>query len=74
MVAFVAGGGFATDLVTEEKTVTLLPRGMDFITASSFLVAYGTADYALRVSEMHDRNACYDGVCIFFFGDFFPLT
>ncbi|CAM9452591.1 unnamed protein product [Laminaria digitata] len=49
VVAFVGSGGFATDLVTEEETVTLLPPGMDFATASSFLIAYGTADYALRV-------------------------
>ncbi|CAM9242046.1 unnamed protein product [Pylaiella littoralis] len=49
VVAFVGVGGFATDIVVKESSVAPLPSGMDFITASSFLVAYGTADYALRV-------------------------
>lgn len=57
VVAFIGIGGFATDLVTEENTVTLLPPGMDFITASSFLIAYGTADYALRVSDTVNNGA-----------------
>ena len=50
MVAFVGIGGFTTDLVAKETRVSPLPAGMDFYTASSFLVVYGTADYALRVS------------------------
>eukprot|EP00752_Nemacystus_decipiens_P008741 g7802.t1 len=49
VVAFVGSGGFATDLIAKENGVAPLPPGMDFVTASSFLVAYGTADYALRV-------------------------
>lgn len=49
VVAFVGVGGFATDVITDEKKVIHLPPSMDFKTASSFLVAYGTADYALRV-------------------------
>ncbi|CAM9488266.1 unnamed protein product [Ascophyllum nodosum] len=49
VVAFVGIGGFTTDLVAKETRVSPLPAGMDFYTASSFLVVYGTADYALRV-------------------------
>lgn len=55
VVAFIGIGGFATDLVAEENAVALAPPSMDFVTASSFLIAYGTADYALRVSVIHDR-------------------
>eukprot|EP00903_Cladosiphon_okamuranus_P006865 g6686.t1 len=49
VVAFVGAGGFATDLIAKESSVAPLPPGMGFVTASSFLVAYGTADYALRI-------------------------
>ena len=56
MVAFVGSGGFATDLVAKESSVAPLPPGMDFVTASSFLVAYGTADYALRVWRWKRRT------------------
>lgn len=64
VVAFVGSGGFATDLVAKESSVAPLPPGMDFVTASSFLVAYGTADYALRVRKrkQHDRR-CPSAVC-----------
>lgn len=51
MVAFVGVGGFATEITAKERSVAPLPPGMDFVTASAFLVAYGTADYALRVRE-----------------------
>lgn len=55
VVAFVGSGGFATDLVAKESSVAPLPPGMDFVTASSFLVAYGTADYALRVRQRKEQ-------------------
>lgn len=55
VVAFVGFGGFATDLIAKESSVAPLPPGMDFVTASSFLVAYGTADYALRVRQRKRR-------------------
>lgn len=50
VVALVGYGGYTTDLVTKEVHVAPLPPGMDLITGSSFFLAYGTADYALRVS------------------------
>lgn len=56
VVAFVGYGGFATELVAKENSVAPLPPGMDYVTASSFLVAYGTADYALRVRTSCQRN------------------
>ncbi|CAN0437237.1 unnamed protein product, partial [Scytosiphon promiscuus] len=49
VVAFVGVGGFTTEIIAKERSVAPLPPGMDYVTASSFLVAYGTADYALRV-------------------------
>lgn len=52
VVAFIGFGGFTTDLIVKEKSVAPLPPGMDSVTASSFLVAYGTADYALRVRDL----------------------
>lgn len=51
VVAFVGFGGYTTDLVVKEINVAPLPSGMDFITGASFVLAYGTADYALRVNE-----------------------
>lgn len=51
VVSFVGFGGFATDVVAREGSVAPLPPGMDFFTASCLFVAYGTADYALRVRE-----------------------
>ncbi|CAM9655451.1 unnamed protein product, partial [Choristocarpus tenellus] len=49
VVAFTGYGGCSTNLVVAEGKVSPLPEGMDFQTGSSFFVAYGTADYALRV-------------------------
>lgn len=66
VVAFVGSGGFATDLIAKESSVAPLPPGMGFVEASSFLVAYGTADYALRVrrsvsrKSMGDVSSCSD--------------
>lgn len=49
VIAFIGYGGYTTELVTKEDNVAPLPRDMDFITGASFVLAYGTADYALRV-------------------------
>lgn len=49
VVAFVGYGGYTTDLVVKEDSVAPLPPGMDLVTGASFVSAYGTADYALRV-------------------------
>lgn len=56
VLAFIGYGGFTTDLVVKEKSLVPLPPGMDFITASSFLVTYGTADLALRVSKTRRKK------------------
>ncbi|CAM9857180.1 unnamed protein product, partial [Hapterophycus canaliculatus] len=56
VVAFVGVGGFATDIIAKERSVAPLPPAMDYVTASSFLVAYGTADYALRVRANLQRG------------------
>ncbi|CAM9305143.1 unnamed protein product [Discosporangium mesarthrocarpum] len=49
VVAFTGIGGCTTDLTISERKVSPLPQGMDFNTGSAFFLAYGTADYALRV-------------------------
>jgi NADPH2:quinone reductase len=41
------GGGYAEEIVVDRDTVVALPEAMDFVTAASFPVAYGTAHFAL---------------------------
>jgi len=40
-------GGFAEEIVVDEGRVAPIPDGMDFVTASAFVMAYGTSHYAL---------------------------
>jgi NADPH2:quinone reductase len=40
-------GGFAEEVVVGEDRVAPIPDGMDFVTASAFLMAYGTSHHAL---------------------------
>jgi len=40
-------GGFAEEVVVGEDHVAPIPDGMDFVTASAFLMAYGTSHHAL---------------------------
>jgi len=48
VVAITLYGAFAEQVKTNQSRVLPLPGGMDFVTASAFLLAYGTADHALR--------------------------
>ncbi len=41
-------GGFAEEAVVDAKQVFPIPPGMDYITGSSFMMAYGTSYHALK--------------------------
>lgn len=41
-------GGFAEELVLDEARVTPIPGEMDYVTASAFLMTYGTSHHALK--------------------------
>jgi NADPH2:quinone reductase len=41
-------GGFAEQIAIDAERTVPIPDGMDFVTASGFLLAYGTSHYALR--------------------------
>jgi len=41
-------GGFAEEIAIEEGKLAPIPDGMDFVTASGFLMAYGTSHHALK--------------------------
>jgi len=48
VIALVDRGAFAAQLVARESDVFVIPARMDFATAASFAIAYGTAHGALR--------------------------
>lgn len=48
VIAFTGWGGFAEEVVTEANKLIPLPDGMDFTTASAFVMTYGTSHYALK--------------------------
>jgi NADPH:quinone reductase len=52
VMAFTTYGAFAEQVKTEARRVFPIPRGMDDMTASAFMLTYGTSDHALR-----DRGA-----------------
>ncbi len=41
-------GGFAEEVVADASRAILIPDGMDFETASAFVMTYGTSHYALK--------------------------
>lgn len=41
-------GGFAEQVVCAAESTIPVPEGMDFVTASAFLMTYGTSHYALK--------------------------
>ncbi len=48
VIAFTGAGAFAEEVKTEEDRLIPMPEGMDFPTAASFILTYGTSDHALR--------------------------
>ena len=48
VIAFTGWGGFAEEVLAEAQTLMPIPEGMDFVTASAFVMTYGTSHYALK--------------------------
>lgn len=47
-MAYTSHGAFAEEVKAEASRLVAIPEGMDFATASAFLLTYGTSDHALR--------------------------
>jgi NADPH2:quinone reductase len=48
VIAFSTYGAFAEETLVDAARLVPIPEGMDFVTAASFLLTYGTAHHALR--------------------------
>ena len=63
VIALTASGAFAEKVAASVDALTPLPEGIDFVTASAFLLAYGTAYHALA-----DRAALKRGETLLVLG------
>ena len=63
VMAFTGYGAFAEEVKTQESRVLPIPPGMDFPTAASFILTYGTSDHALS-----DRGALAAGETLLVLG------
>jgi len=63
VIAVVESGAFAEKLRADVGALTPLPAGIDFVTGSAFLLAYGTAYHAL-----HARAALCEGETLLVLG------
>jgi NADPH:quinone reductase len=48
VIAFTGVGGFAEEVTADAARLIPMPRSMDFITASAFVMTYGTSHHALK--------------------------
>ena len=48
VISFTGWGGFAEEVATEASKLIPIPDGMDFATASAFVMTYGTSYHALK--------------------------
>ena len=48
VMAFTGLGGFAEEVIADTAHLIPMPHGMDFITASAFVLTYGTSHHALK--------------------------
>jgi NADPH:quinone reductase len=48
VIAFTGHGGYAEQVLADAGRVIAMPPGLDFITASAFVMTYGTSMHALR--------------------------
>lgn len=48
VIAFTGWGGFAQEVMAQPAQLMAVPDGMDFVTASAFVMTYGTSHYALK--------------------------
>lgn len=63
VMAFTGYGAFAEEVKTQESRLLPMPSGMDFPTAASFILTYGTSDHALS-----DRGALAAGETLLVLG------
>jgi len=63
VIAFTTYGAFAEEVKVEATRLVPIPDGMDFATASAFLLTYGTSEHALR-----DRGALKKGETLLVLG------
>ena len=63
VMAFTGYGAFAEEVKTHESRLVPMPGGMDFVTAASFILTYGTSDHALS-----DRGALAPGETLLVLG------
>ncbi len=48
VIAFTGWGGFAEEVLADAEKLIPMPDEMDFVTASAFVMVYGTSHYALK--------------------------
>ncbi len=48
VMAFIGMGGFAEEVIADASHIIPMPQTLDFITASAFLLTYGTSHHALK--------------------------
>ena len=48
VIAFTGWGGFAEEVLVEARVLIPMPDEMDFVTASAFVMVYGTSHHALK--------------------------
>ena len=63
VIAFTTYGAFAEEVKTQESRLLPMPAGMDFPTAASFILTYGTSEHALS-----DRGALAAGETLLVLG------
>lgn len=63
VIAFIGLGGYAEELLVDAARVLPIPAGMDFVTASAFVVTYATSYHALK-----DRAALRPGETLLVLG------
>jgi NADPH2:quinone reductase len=63
VIAFTTYGAFAEEVKTEATRLLPMPRGMDYASAASFILTYGTTDHALR-----DRAQLHSGESLLVLG------
>ena len=64
VIATSTWGGFAQELVADANRLFAMPDGMDFVSASAFLLTYGTSYHALEDrAHIKQRDHRFSGHC-----------
>jgi NADPH:quinone reductase len=48
VIAYIGVGGFAEEVIADASQIIPMPHGMEFTTASAFVLTYGTSHHALK--------------------------